>query len=79
MSRNWFPGSRRPVLDPLETIECRDAILTPDGGEPEWPEADVAIGNPVSRTRQYATHSITLISKDSEEDAVTLDHDRPRV
>ena len=46
MRRNGFPGSRQPILDPLETIECRDAILTPDGGEPEWPEADVIIGNP---------------------------------
>ena len=46
MRRNGFPGSRQPVLDPLETIECRDAILTPEGGEPEWPEADVIIGNP---------------------------------
>ena len=34
MRRNGFPGSRQPVLDPLETIECRDAILTPEGGEP---------------------------------------------
>ena len=46
MRRNGFPGSREPVLDPLETIECRDAILTPEGGEPEWPEADVIISNP---------------------------------
>ena len=46
MRRNGFPGSREPILDPLETIECRDAILTPEGGEPEWPEADVIIGNP---------------------------------
>ncbi|WP_419949795.1 class I SAM-dependent DNA methyltransferase [Candidatus Palauibacter sp.] len=46
MRRNGFPGSREPVLDPLETIECRDAILTSEGGEPEWPEADVIIGNP---------------------------------
>jgi len=46
MRRNGFPGSRQPVLDPLETIECRDAILTPESAEPEWPEADVIIGNP---------------------------------
>ena len=46
MRRNGFPGSRKPILDPLETIECRDAILTSEGGEPEWPEADVIIGNP---------------------------------
>ena len=46
MRRNGFSGSRDPVLEPLETIECRDAILTPEGGEPDWPEADVVIGNP---------------------------------
>ncbi len=46
MRRNGFPGARQPVLDPLETIECSDAIVTPEGGEPEWPDADVIIGNP---------------------------------
>ena len=46
MRRNGFSGSRQPILDPLETIECRDAILTSEGVEPEWPEADVIIGNP---------------------------------
>ena len=46
MRRNGFPGSRRPILDPLETIECRDAILTSEGGEPPWPQADAIIGNP---------------------------------
>ena len=46
MRRNGFQESRDPILKPLETIECRDAILTPDGQEPEWPDADVVIGNP---------------------------------
>ena len=46
MRRNGFSGSRDPILEPLDNIECRDAILTPEGGEPEWPEADVVIGNP---------------------------------
>ena len=46
MRRNGFNESRDPILKPLETIECRDAILTPEGGEPEWPAADVVIGNP---------------------------------
>ena len=46
MRRNGFAESREPVLKPLETIECRDAILGKDGGEPEWPAADVVIGNP---------------------------------
>ena len=46
MRHNGFAGSRDPILKPLDTIECRDAILTPEGGEPEWPKADVVIGNP---------------------------------
>ncbi len=46
MRHNGFTGSRDPILNPLDTIECRDAILSPDGEEPDWPEADVVIGNP---------------------------------
>ena len=46
MRRNGFAEARDPILKPLDTIECRDAILTPEGGEPDWPEADVVIGNP---------------------------------
>ena len=45
MRRNGFNELRDPILKPLETIECRDAILTPEGGEPEWPAANVVIGN----------------------------------
>ena len=45
MRRNGFSNSTDPILDPLDTIECRDAILVP-GGEPDWPQADVVIGNP---------------------------------
>ena len=46
MRRNGFGTSTDPILDPLDTIECRDAILAPDGTEPDWPVADVVIGNP---------------------------------
>ena len=46
MRRNGFRESRDPILKPLETIECRDAILAADGSEPDWPAADVLIGNP---------------------------------
>ena len=46
MRRNGFSEARDPILKPLDTIECRDAIVTPDGTEPDWPEADVVIGNP---------------------------------
>ena len=46
MRRNGFSEARDPILKPLDTIECRDAILTPHGAEPVWPAADVVIGNP---------------------------------
>ena len=46
MRSNGFNESRDPILKPLQTIECRDAILTSEGCEPRWPEADVIIGNP---------------------------------
>ena len=46
MRRNGFNESRDPILKPLDTIECRDAILTPEGSESDWPKADVVIGNP---------------------------------
>ena len=46
MRSNGFNESRDPILKPLQTIECRDAILTSEGCEPRWPEADVVIGNP---------------------------------
>ena len=46
MTRNGFDAARNPILKPLETIECRDAVLDPDGTEAEWPKVDVIVGNP---------------------------------
>jgi len=46
MRRNGFDVSRNPILKPLDNIECRDALLNPDGTEAEWPDADVIVGNP---------------------------------
>jgi type II restriction/modification system DNA methylase subunit YeeA len=46
MRRNGFDVSRDPILKPLDTIECRDAIMNEDGSEAIWPAADVLIGNP---------------------------------
>ena len=46
MRHNGYQEASNPILKPLDTIECRDAILALDGGEPDWPEADVVIGNP---------------------------------
>src|SRR5918992_2973139 len=46
MLRHGFPVNRQPILKPLDTIECRDALLNGDGSEAEWPAADVIVGNP---------------------------------
>ncbi|MBO0904661.1 class I SAM-dependent DNA methyltransferase [Jiella sonneratiae] len=46
MLKNGFAASMEPVLKPLETIECRDALIGPDGSEAEWPKADAIVGNP---------------------------------
>jgi type II restriction/modification system DNA methylase subunit YeeA len=46
MRGNGFEAGRNPILRPLETIECRDALLNPDGTRAEWPDADVVVGNP---------------------------------
>ena len=50
MRDNGFNAPRDPILEPLQTIECRDAIL--DLSNPKlpvtatWPDADFIIGNP---------------------------------
>ncbi|WP_439576447.1 class I SAM-dependent DNA methyltransferase [Elioraea sp.] len=44
--RNGFDVARDPVLRPLPGIECRDALLTADGGEASWPAAEAIVGNP---------------------------------
>lgn len=46
MRRNGFDAAKNPILRPLDTIECRDAVLNDDGTRAEWPDADVVIGNP---------------------------------
>lgn len=50
MLKNGFSAGQNPVLKPLETIECRDALLSrsPDGSwvEADWPQANAIIGNP---------------------------------
>lgn len=46
MREKGFGVSKNPILKSLDTIECRDALLNPDGSEAQWPEADVMIGNP---------------------------------
>src|SRR3546814_20814288 len=46
MRRNGFEAAKNPILRPLDTIECRDAVLNADGTRAEWPEADAVVGNP---------------------------------
>jgi hypothetical protein len=46
MRDHGFNAARDPILKPLETIRCHDALLDDDGGEYEWPKADVIVGNP---------------------------------
>jgi len=36
----------RPVLEPLDHIECRDAVLGADGAAACWPAAEAVVGNP---------------------------------
>ncbi len=50
MLRNGFAYKKDPILKPIETIECRDAVLDlSDPAEPKpaaWPAAEVVVGNP---------------------------------
>ncbi len=46
MRRSGFNIGRKPVLKPLVTIECRNAIINEDGTAAQWPQAHVIIGNP---------------------------------
>jgi type II restriction/modification system DNA methylase subunit YeeA len=46
MRRNGFGIRKNPILRSLEMIECRDALVNPDGSEAKWPESNVIIGNP---------------------------------
>ena len=46
MRRNGFTVPGKPILKPLQNIECRDAVINPDGSAAEWPSANAIIGNP---------------------------------
>jgi type II restriction/modification system DNA methylase subunit YeeA len=41
-----YPFKVNPVLEPLDHIACRDALLNVDGSEAAWPTADAVVGNP---------------------------------
>jgi type II restriction/modification system DNA methylase subunit YeeA len=50
MHHNGFNPPRNPVLEPIESIRCMDAILDlsdpVNPKEPDWPESDFIVGNP---------------------------------
>jgi len=46
MIQNGYGARKNPILQPLDQIENRDAVLNADGTETTWPHADVVIGNP---------------------------------
>jgi type II restriction/modification system DNA methylase subunit YeeA len=50
LRRNGFEARKEPVLEDLDAIECRDALVTQkaDGSyeEARWPEAEFIVGNP---------------------------------
>ena len=50
MRHRGLPYKTNPILDPLDNIECRDAILDRKGPAgpvaPDWPDAEVIVGNP---------------------------------
>lgn len=50
MREHGFDASRNPILKPLETIECRDALVRRGSNgsyvEAPWPVADTIVGNP---------------------------------
>ena len=46
MLKNGYPIRNNPILQALDHIENRDALLNPGGSEAHWPDADAIIGNP---------------------------------
>ncbi len=46
VGRGGKAGARSGRGEPIDSIEHRDAILNPDGTEPDWPECEVLVGNP---------------------------------
>jgi len=46
MLKNGYPIRKNPMLQPLDHIENRDAVLNADRSEAQWPSVDAIIGNP---------------------------------
>lgn len=45
-AQHGYSFKTNPVLEPLDCIETRDAIVNADGTEAAWPAASVVVGNP---------------------------------
>lgn len=65
LKKNGYLPDRRPILDSLDQIEERDALLDrsegpepKDWGEAEWPESDVVIGNPPFLGRTFLRENL---------------------
>jgi hypothetical protein len=46
MRRSGFDIGRKPILKPLVTIQCRNAVINDDATAAVWPDANVVVGNP---------------------------------
>ena len=44
MRRSGFDIGRKPILKPLVTIQCRNAIINDDATAAVWPDANVIVG-----------------------------------
>jgi type II restriction/modification system DNA methylase subunit YeeA len=65
LKKNGYLPDRRPILDSLDQIEERDALLDRSKGadpkdwpEAEWPETDVIIGNPPFLGRTFLRENL---------------------
>ena len=46
MRSHGYPVRKNPILDRLDHVENRDALINADGREAEWPACDAIVGNP---------------------------------
>ncbi len=46
MLKNGYPIRKNPILQALDHIENRDAVMNADGSEAAWPAVDAIVGNP---------------------------------
>jgi len=44
--QHGYPFKVNPVLELLDQIDCRDALMNVDGSEAMWPKVDAVVGNP---------------------------------